>query len=60
MIFTEKKEKKLPVVFSREWEGMNELYIYPYYTELNIKEKIHYLALPEILRAFIGGEYGTH
>ena len=31
-----------------------------YYTELNIKEKIHYLALPEILRAFIGGEYGTH
>jgi ABC-2 type transport system ATP-binding protein len=59
-IYSEKKEKNIPVVFSRQWEGLNELYIYPYYAELKIKEKIHFLALPEILRAFIGGEYGTH
>jgi len=59
-IYTEKNNQNLPVIFSRQWEGLNELYIYPYSPELNIEEKIHYLALPEILRAFIGGEYGTH
>lgn len=58
-IYTEKKDTNLPVVFSRNWEGMNELYIYPYGPDLKIEEEIHHLALPEILRAFIGGEYGT-
>jgi len=59
----------LPVVFKKEWQGMKELYIYPfpweYYKNEREKmamgiEKIEYLNLTEILRAYIGGEYDLH
>jgi len=47
----------VPVVFSREWEGVRELYVYPYSKDLPLPEKVEYLDLPDIMRAFIGGEY---
>jgi ABC-2 type transport system ATP-binding protein len=52
----------LPVVFHRDWEGMNEYYIYPLPPgQKSIPpDRIEYLALAEILRAFIGGEYDSH
>jgi ABC-2 type transport system ATP-binding protein len=51
---------ELPVVFKKEWEGMNEYYIYPMENQPGKNYKVEYLNLSEILRAFIGGEYGTH
>ncbi len=59
-IYSETVPDHLPVVFCRAWQGVNELYLYPYEPELNSQTKIHYLRLSEILRAFIGGEYGIH
>lgn len=59
-IFSEDIPENLPVVFSRDWQDMKELYLYPYTPELKIKEKVEYLTLPEIIRAFIGGGYGNH
>lgn len=52
----------LPVVFQRDWEGMKELYIYPLPpgTKSTPSNRIEYLSLAEILRAFIGGEYDSH
>lgn len=52
----------LPVVFHRDWEGMKEYYIYPLPPgQKSIPpDRIEYLALAEILRAFIGGEYDSH
>jgi ABC-2 type transport system ATP-binding protein len=49
----------LPVVFQRDWEGMKELYIYPFHEDMKPGGRVEYLTLTEILRAFIGGEYGT-
>jgi ABC-2 type transport system ATP-binding protein len=59
-IYSKSIPNHLPVVFSRSWQDVNELYVYPYDAGLNCREKIHHLRLPEILRAFIGGEYGSH
>jgi ABC-2 type transport system ATP-binding protein len=56
-LYTREEPKNLPVVFQREWDGMNELYLYPYRKDLNSEKKVEYLNLSEILRAFIGGEY---
>jgi ABC-2 type transport system ATP-binding protein len=52
----------LPVVFHRDWEGMKEYYIYPLLPGQKsiAPDRIEYLALAEILRAFIGGEYDSH
>lgn len=52
----------LPVVFQRDWEGMKELYIYPLPPGIKStpSNRIEYLSLAEILRAFIGGEYDSH
>jgi ABC-2 type transport system ATP-binding protein len=58
--YTKEEPKNLPVVFQKEWNGMKELYIYPYHQELNIEQKIEYLNLSEILRAYIGGEYDQY
>ena len=59
-IYSDAHPKNLPVVFSRDWQGMKEMFLYPYTPELKIKEKVEYLTLPEILRAFIGGGYVNH
>jgi ABC-2 type transport system ATP-binding protein len=59
-IFSNSIPNHLPVVFSRHWQGINELFVYPYDTGLDCQEEVHHLRLPEILRAFIGGEYGSH
>jgi len=59
-IYSETVMDNLPVVFSRDWQGMKELFLYPYTPELKIKEKVEYLTLPEIIRAFIGGGYVIH
>ena len=59
-IYSETVPDHLPVIFCRPWQGVNELYLYPYEPEINSQEKIHHLRLSEILRAFIGGKYGTH
>lgn len=62
-IYTDEKEipSDLPVIFKRDWEGMKELYVYPLHEnrkpEANTGLRFEYLALPEILKAFIGGEY---
>lgn len=51
----------LPVVFQKDWEGMKEFYVYPF--EPGMKpgnegdQRMEYLTMAEILRAFIGGEY---
>lgn len=59
-IYSESIPDHLPVVFSRPWQGVNELFLYPYDPGIKCQEKIHHLRLSEILRAFIGGEYGFH
>jgi ABC-2 type transport system ATP-binding protein len=59
-IYSESIPDHLPVVFSRSWQGVNELFLYPYDPGVKCQEKVHHLRLSEILRAFIGGEYGTH
>lgn len=65
-IYTDEKEipadlRHLPVVFQRDWEGMKELYVYPLPENrkpgTNSGLRLEYLALSEILKAFIGGEY---
>lgn len=57
----EKIPDNLPVVFQRDWEGMKELYIYPLPPDVKSVAggRMEYLTLSEILRAFIGGEYGS-
>lgn len=59
-IYSDALPENLPVVFSRDWQGMKEMFLYPYTPELKIKEKVEHLTLPEILRAFIGGGYVSH
>jgi ABC-2 type transport system ATP-binding protein len=59
-IYSKTLRENLPVVFSRDWQGMKELFLYPYTPELKINEKVEYLTLPEIIRAFIGGGYDSH
>jgi ABC-2 type transport system ATP-binding protein len=49
----------LPIIYQKSWEGIHELFLYPYTPEIRLNEKIHHLQLSEILRAFIGGEYGS-
>ncbi len=56
-VYSEKELKGQPVIFSREWEGMTEQYIYPYNKTNEENFDVEYLQLSEILRAFIGGEY---
>ncbi len=56
-VFSKEELKDHPVIFSREWEGMKEQYIYPYNKTDNDDFEVEYLQLSEILRAFIGGEY---
>lgn len=64
--YSDEVPEGLPVVFKKEWHGMNELYIYPYSPAehtavLDENEmKIEHLTLAEILRAYIGGEYDHH
>jgi len=50
----------IPVVFSRQWQGTKEMYVYPYLPEVHRLDKVEHLSLTEILRAFIGGEYARH
>ncbi len=63
-LYAENEPQGLPVVFRRDWNGMKELYIYPYRGEeipLSASGKsVEYLGLSEILRAYIGGEYDRH
>lgn len=59
-IYSETIKENIPVVFSRDWQGMKELFLYPYTPELQLKERVEYLTLPEIIRAFIGGGYGSY
>jgi len=47
----------VPVVFSRAWEGTREVYVYPYDPARHDLPAPEHLNLPQILRAFIGGEY---
>jgi ABC-2 type transport system ATP-binding protein len=48
----------LPIIYQRDWEGMKEIYLYPYNQEPVPQGEIQYLTLMEILKAFIGSEYG--
>lgn len=56
-VYSSEEPENLPVVFKKEYNGMKELYIYPYHGDIKIEAKIEYLDLTEILRAYIGGEY---
>lgn len=47
-----------PVIYQRKWNGMNEIYIYPWDPGFKADGRMEHLTLTEILRAFIGGEYG--
>ncbi len=53
-------DASLPVIFEKDWDGMRELYVYPFEPHMKPEGRVEYLNLAEILRAFIGGEYGTH
>lgn len=59
----ENEMEQLPVVFKKEWNGMNECYLYPFSQDTHAQtlarmgNKVEYLTLSEILRAYIGGEY---
>lgn len=55
----EKIPPDLPVIFQNDWEGMQELYVYPFDSYSKPDGRVDHLNLSEILRAFIGGEYGT-
>lgn len=57
-LYTEIPPPDLPVIFKKEWEGMKELYIYPFEPHMKPEGRLEHLNLAEILRAFIGGEYG--
>lgn len=59
-VYSEQLPDDIPVIFTKDWQGMKELYIYPYNSEMRLAEKIEYLTLPDIMRAFIGGEYDLH
>jgi len=59
-IYSSEEPENLPVVFKKEYNGMKELYIYPYHGDIKIDTNIRYLDLSEILRAYIGGEYDRH
>jgi ABC-2 type transport system ATP-binding protein len=59
-IYSIEEPQNLPVVFKKEYNGMKELYIYPYHSDMKIDNDIEYLDLSEILRAYIGGEYDRH
>jgi ABC-2 type transport system ATP-binding protein len=59
-IYTSEEPGGLPVVFQKEWNGMKELYIYPYRGSETVNAKIEHLNLSGILRAYIGGEYDHH
>jgi ABC-2 type transport system ATP-binding protein len=59
-IYSSQEPDNLPVVFKKEYNGMKELYIYPYHGDIKIDTNIRYLDLSEILRAYIGGEYDRH
>ncbi|MCP5105249.1 MAG: ABC transporter ATP-binding protein [bacterium] len=63
-LYAEKVPPDFPVVFQKDWEGMKEFYIYPFEPHMESgtgsDTRLEYLALAEILRAFIGGEYVTH
>ncbi len=59
-MYSREEPADLPIVFKKEYNGMKELYIYPYRGELKKEKNLEYLDLSEILRAFIGGEYGRH
>lgn len=50
---------ELPVLFSREWGGSTEYYIYPYDESAgqSIAGEVSDLNLNDIIKAFIGGEY---
>jgi hypothetical protein len=50
----------IPVVFSRQWPDIREMYVYPYLPEIHRLDNVEHLNLTEILRAFIGGEYARH
>jgi ABC-type multidrug transport system ATPase subunit len=50
--------KDLPIVYQRDWDDMKEIYLYPYEQQAIPQGQIEYLTLTEILRAFIGSEYG--
>jgi ABC-2 type transport system ATP-binding protein len=56
--YGEKIPESLPVVFQKNWEEMKEMYIYPFESHMKPEGRVEHLTLAEILRAFIGGEYG--
>lgn len=49
-----------PVIFSKEWQGVKEMYIYPFAKEASSDLQVEHLNLTDILRACIGGEYAHH
>ena len=59
-IYSSEEPENLPVVFKKEYNGMKELYLYPYHGDIKVDTNIRYLDLSEILRAYIGGEYDRH
>ena len=59
-IYAEEIPDGLPVVYNKEWQGMKEIYAYPFDSKLYGDFKAEHLGLGEILRAFIGGEYDHH
>jgi ABC-2 type transport system ATP-binding protein len=52
--------RDIPVVFSRQWQNTNEMYVYPYLPKIHRLDGVEHLNLTEILRACIGGEYARH
>ncbi len=59
-VYGEEAPADQPVIFSKEWQGVKEMYIYPFSGEVSGDMKVEYLNLTDILRACIGGEYAHH
>ncbi len=47
----------VPVVFRRDWQGGKEFYVYPKPAGASLPGRVEHLALADILRALVGGNY---
>jgi len=50
----------LPVIYQRRWSGSHEWYLYPWDGPAPPNTRSEHLALPDILKALIGGHYAAH
>ncbi|MEW6367187.1 MAG: ABC transporter ATP-binding protein [Acidobacteriota bacterium] len=49
----------LPVVYRHDWQGGSEFYVYPCPDNEALTGRVEHLTLAEMLRAIVGGKYGS-